>query len=428
MRISVIGTGYVGLVTSVVFAKLGHTVYGIDIDEKKIKKLKKGIAPFYEPGLQKLLKENAAKKRLFFTNSYKETISKSEAVFICVGTPSKKNGDYNLSYIMDSVKSVAENLNDYTVIVIKSTVPPSTNTKVKKLIDGITKIPYDLASVPEFLKEGTAIADAFNPSRVVIGTDSKKAERKLLEIHKKIKAPRVLCSTKSAQLIKYAANAFLATKISYINSIAYLCEKTGADINDVSRGLGLDPRIGSKFLNAGLGYGGSCFPKDVSALIAFSKRLGFDFQFLKEVDDVNKKQVDLFINKIKNAFHNNLEDKTLSILGLAFKPETDDVREARSILIIKKLLNLGATIKAYDPIAMDNARNELSNVEFSKTSYEALKDSSALLLITEWEEFSKLDFKKVYSLMKEKNIFDGRNFLDYKKLKKIGFSYFGIGR
>ncbi|MFC1711816.1 UDP-glucose dehydrogenase family protein [Patescibacteria group bacterium] len=428
MNISVIGTGYVGLVTASVFADLGNKVYGLDVDKNKIENLKKGITPFFEPGLKKLVLKNLKNKRLSFTTSYKKTIPNSDVIFICVGTPAKKNGDYDLSYVFSAAKSIGEALKKYAVICIKSTVPPSTNSKVSEILKKQTKLDFDLASCPEFLQEGSAINDAFNPNRVVIGTDSKKAKDILIKLHKPFKAPRVICDVKSAQMIKYAANAFLATKISFINSIAHLSEEVGANIDYVARGLGLDPRIGNKFLQAGLGYGGSCFPKDTWALIAYAKRLGYDFKFLKEVDNVNEKQILYFVKKIKKKLNGDLKNKTLTILGLSFKPHTDDIREARATELIKVLLKSKAKIHAFDPKAMDNAKKVFKNVKFFKSPYKALEKSSALLIVTEWPEFAKLNFAKIAKIMKEKVIIDGRNLLDSSKIKKLGFQYEGIGR
>ena len=428
MKIAVVGTGYVGLVTAAIFSKFGNQVTGIDIDKKKIKGLKEGKVPFYEPRLKNLVEKGLGKNTLSFVASYKKGIPGRKVVFICVGTPAKENGDYDLSYVFDSVKSVARNLDDYTVICIKSTVPPTTKEKIKKIVEKSTEIDFDLSSCPEFLKEGSAVEDALHPHRVVIGVESRRAEVLLLKLHQPIKAPRVICDIKSAQTIKYAANAFLATKISFINSIARICDKVGADIDKVSLGLGLDPRIGGKFLQAGLGYGGSCFPKDTWALIAFAKRLGYNFKFLKQVDEVNKQQIDYFIDKIVKLCGGLVKNKTLTVLGLSFKPHTDDMREARSIPLIRRLKQKGVKIKAYDPQAMENAKKILKGIHFCKNSYEALKGSSALILVTEWPEFKKINFKKVADLMKEKIVVDGRNFLNAERLKKLGFVYRGIGR
>jgi len=428
MNIAVIGSGYVGLVTAGIFADLGNHICGIDVNERKVKDLKSGQTPFYEPGLKKLLKKGLKKGKILFTTSYEQGLKDAQIIFICVGTPAKKDGDYDLSYIFAAARSIGQNLKDYAVICIKSTVPPGTADKLEKIIKKETNISFDVASCPEFLKEGSAVQDALHPSRVVIGVENKKAKELLLKLHKPIKAPRVICDIKSAQLIKYAANAFLATKISFINSIARICDAIGADIKQVSQGLGLDPRIGSQFLQAGLGYGGSCFPKDTWALIAYAKRLGYNFKFLKEVDNVNQTQIDYFIDRIVKSCQGSVKAKTLTILGMAFKPNTDDMREARSIRVIKKLQKLGAKIRAYDPKAIDNAKKVLANVAFFVDPYKALKQSEALILITEWPEFKKLDFKKIAKLMMKKIIIDGRNIYDPGKLRKLGFKYVGVGR
>ncbi len=427
MKITVVGTGYVGLVTVAVFAKLGNEVYGLDKDKLKIKNLKLKKVPFYEPGLEKLVGENVDKGRLRFTTDYSKAIPQSEIIFVCVGTPPKKNGDYDLKYVFASAREVAQNLKNYAVVAIKSTVPPNTSQKVKKIIQKISKAPFDIASCPEFLREGSAVEDSLHPSRVVIGTESKRAQKLLLKLHQPIRAPRVLCDVVSAQLIKYAANAFLATKISFINSIARLCDNIGADIDKVGRGLGLDSRIGKSFLKAGLGYGGSCFPKDTWALISFAKRQKYDFRFLKEVDMVNKRQINYFVSKIESLL-GNIKGKTVTLLGLSFKPNTDDMREARSIPLIKKLKEKGAKIQASDPIALPKAEEILSGVCLHKDPYKALAGAEALLLVTEWEEYKRLDFAKVKKIMKKPVVVDGRNFLPKEKLKKLGFTYEGMGR
>jgi len=426
MKITVVGTGYVGVVTAAVFAKLGNQVWGLDVDERKISALKLGQIPFFEPGLAELVKGQLKKGKLKFTTDYSCVVS-SEVVFICVGTPPKKNGDYDLTFIYQSAKQVAMRIKKYTLVVIKSTVPPTTGKKVEEIIKAETQLPFDVASCPEFLREGSAVWDSFHPARIVIGTESKKAKELLAKLHQPIKATRVFCDVVSAQLTKYAANAFLATKISFINSIAFLCDKIGADIQKVSEGLGLDPRIGRSFLQAGLGYGGSCFPKDTWALISFAKRQNYDFAFLQQVDQINKSQIDYFVQKVERLLAGNVRGKTISILGLSFKPETDDIREARSLPIIAKLLQKGAKIQVTDPKAINNAKKVLTKVKFFQSPYEALKGSEALLLITDWDHYAKLDFSKIKKLMKRPIVIDGRNFLPAQKLKKLGFTYEGIG-
>lgn len=428
MKITVVGTGYVGVVTAACFAKLGNKVTGLDIDKAKIDQLKKGKIPFYEPGLGKLVKENLKSGNLIFTTSFAKAIPEAKVIFICVGTPPKRNGDYNLNYVLKATQSIANHLKNYAVIAIKSTVPPGTNEIVKKAMQKKPPLAVDFASCPEFLREGSAVTDFLKPSRVVIGTTSRKAAKILKTLHRPLKAPIVICNPNSAQMVKYAANAFLATKISFINAIAILCDRIGADITKVSEGLGLDPRIGQQFLNAGLGYGGSCFPKDTWALISFAKKRGYDFGFLKQVDEVNKKQINYFVEKIIKVFSGDLKDKKLAVLGLSFKPNTDDMRFARSIPLIEKLQERGAKIVAYDPRAVKNAKKILKDVQYGQDAYDSLKDADALILVTEWEEFKDLDFKKVKKLMRQAIVFDGRNIYEPKKLKRFGFTYQGVGR
>mgnify|MGYP001602012632 CR=1 FL=1 len=417
MKICVLGTGYVGLVSAAVFSELGHEVVGLDIDEAKVKSLKAGQIPIYEPGLKALVSRNLDSGRLSFTGSYPEALKGVEVVFICVGTPPKGDGSYDSKFVYSAAESIAKHLTNEAVVVIKSTVPPSTSEKVKAIIAKNSKVKFSVASVPEFLREGQAVNDALHPNRVVIGIDSSRAEQALVKLHRKFKAPILVMSPASAQLVKYASNSFLATKISFINSMAIMADKVGADIADVAKGLGMDPRIGSSFLNPGLGYGGSCFPKDTWALIAFAKSLGYDFKFLKEVDQVNNNQVDYFISKIKAGL-GTLKGKTLTVLGLAFKPNTDDLREARSTVLIQKLEKLGVIVHAYDPVV---------KTKYSD-AYQALNNSDGLVLVTEWQEFNDLNWKKVKRLMRQPNIFDGRNLFDPAKLKKLGFKYWGIGR
>lgn len=428
MNIAVCGTGYVGLVTAAIFSSFGNQVWGIDIDKNKIENLKKGKVPFYETGLRELVLNGLKKRKLIFTHSFSQAIPQAQIVFICVGTPAKKNGDYDLSAVLSSAKEIAKNLKKYTVICIKSTVPPGTGQQVKEIIKKETAIPFDIASCPEFLREGSAVDDSLHPSRIVIGVDSNRAKDLLLELHKPIKGPRIICDLQSSQMIKYAANAFLATKISFINSIARLCDASGADILKVAEGLGLDPRIGKEFLNAGLGYGGSCFPKDTWALITFAKRLGYDFSFLREVDRVNQTQIDYLARKILKNCQGSLINKTITILGLAFKPGTDDLREATSLVLINKLLKLGAKINACDPVAIEKAKLLLKKVKFFDDPYQALKNSWALVLATDWPEYHHLDFKKIAPLMRQKLVIDGRNIFNPKILKSLGFVYQGIGR
>ena len=427
MRIAVIGTGYVGLVTSAIMSQLGHQVTGLDIDKQKISKLNQGHCPIYEPGLEELINKHLGKK-LTFTTSYQKAILRAKVIFICVGTPPKKDGSYDSKFVFAASKSIAKHLTDYAVVVIKSTVPPSTTQKVIKIFKKHSQHKFDVASVPEFLREGQAVNDALNPSRTILGVTSKKAETILRKVHQKLKGPVLVTSPQSAQLTKYASNAMLATRISFINAMANICDKVDADIKDVSKGLGLDPRIGQSFLEAGLGYGGSCFPKDTWALIAYAKTLGYDFNFLKQVDQVNADQISYFIDKIKSAYPDGLKGKILTILGLAFKPNTDDLREARSIVLIKALQKLGSIIYTYDPVAIPEAKKILKKVKFFDKPELALINSDGLVLVTEWQEFQNLPFRVIKRKMRNPNIFDGRNFFDSQKMTKLGFKYFGVGR
>jgi UDPglucose 6-dehydrogenase len=429
MDICVIGTGYVGVVTAAVFSHLGHRVYGLDIDQAKIDLLNQGKSPIFEPGLEPLLVEGIKAKRLFFGVSYQEVIPKSKVIFICVGTPPKPDGSYDPKYVFNAAQKIGQNLRDGSIIVIKSTVPPSTTKEVDKIIKSQTSCSYSLASIPEFLREGTAVSDAIQPSRIVIGVEDPKTLTVLLDLHQKFKTKKIICDITSAQLVKYAANAFLATKISFINSLAIIADKIGADIDCVARGFGSDPRIGESFLQAGLGYGGSCFPKDTHALIAYSHALGYDFSFLKQVDKINDQQIQYFISKIKKLAKGSLKSKTIALLGLAFKPNTDDLREARSIQLIERLLDEKVKVRVYDPAAMDNARKIFGNrIYFAADPYDCLTGADVGCLVTEWPEFGKLDWSKVKRLMAVPTIADGRNCLDKEKLKKLGFSYQGIGR
>lgn len=431
MTIACIGHGYVGLVTAAVFADLGNTVWVVGRTPEKIDHLKKGITPFYEPGLDDLVKRNIAAGRLFFTLDYAEAIAPSEIIFICVGTPPKENGEADLSSVFAAAEKIGSALVGYKVIVTKSTVPPETNKQVAALIEK-SKPPgssFAIASVPEFLREGSAINDTLHPDRVVIGTTSRRAEELLLELHKPIDGKTVLCNIETAELIKYASNALLSTKISFANAIAFLSEHVGADAEKVLEGVGLDKRLGRSFLYPGVGYGGSCFPKDVKALIAIAARSGYNFSLLKAVDEVNREAAKRFIEKIIRHFHGNLKGKTLAILGLSFKPDTDDMREAPSIAIIGALLRAGATVRAYDPIAQRNARNYLPRtVIYAKDVYDAAHGADAVVIITEWNEFRQLDLVRLAKELKGRVLFDGRNMYDPTRVKQLGFMYYGVGR
>lgn len=430
MKICIIGSGYVGLVTGACFADLGNNVICVDNNESKIAKLKKGIMPIYEPGLDELVKRNVKEGRLSFSSKLKEGVKKSEVIFISVGTPAKDNGDADLTYVENVAREIALAMPSYRLIVEKSTVPVNTGEWVEHTINVFNKrkIKFDVASNPEFLKEGSAIDDFMNPDRIVIGVRSKKAADILKELYKPLKAQIVVTDIKSAELIKHASNSFLATKISFINSVANICDKVGADIADVARGMGLDRRISKDFLNAGIGFGGSCFPKDLAAFIHIAEKVGYDFGLLKEVFSVNGEQKRLAIKKIEGMLW-NLSKKTVGILGLSFKPGTDDLREAPSLEIIDTLLKEGVHIKAYDPVAMPKAKEHLKgDVKLCKDAYEAARNSDCLVIATEWNEFKELDFKKIKKLMRQPVVIDGRNIYDPSEMKKLGFRYMGMGR
>ncbi|HUV71543.1 MAG TPA: UDP-glucose/GDP-mannose dehydrogenase family protein [Clostridia bacterium] len=427
MNLAVIGAGYVGLVTAAVFADLGNQLWVVETDKEKIKKLKQGKVPFYEPGLEELLLKNFEQKRLKFTQSYSRAIPSSEVIFVCVGTPNKK-GKVDLSFVYGATKSIAGNLKKPAIVVIKSTVPPGINLKIEKWMKRFTKLEFELVSVPEFLREGKALPDTFSPYRVVIGTGNKVAAEKLLRLHQGIEGERLICSSASAQLIKYASNAFLPTKISFANSIAVLADKFGANVDEVMKGLGMDARIGPDFLGAGLGYGGSCFPKDVAALISLSRKVGHNFRILKAVEKTNQAQINYFLKKISRLCGGEIKNKTLAVLGLAFKPGTSDMREACSLYLIKALQKLGAKVRASDPVAIEEAKKELKGIGFFADPYQALKGADALLLVTEWEEYRNLDFKKVREAMRTPIVVDGRNIYNKEKLEELGFAYEGIGK
>jgi UDPglucose 6-dehydrogenase len=430
MKISVIGSGYVGLVTGACLAELGNTVTCVDSDIKKINSLKRGIIPIYEPGLKELIANNVKKKRLYFTLSIKDAVQKSEIIFISVGTPSKDDGEADLTGIENVARNIALNMTNYRLIVEKSTVPVETGEWVKRTISTYIKhrVKFDVASNPEFLREGSAIGDFMHPDRIVIGVEAKKARDTLVNLYKPLNAPLIITDIKSAELIKHASNSFLATKISFINCVSLICDRVGADVMEVARGMGLDKRIGRSFLNAGIGYGGSCFPKDVDAFIHISQELGYDFEMLKAVRKINQQQKVFFLNKIKDNLW-IIKHKTIGVLGLSFKPNTDDIREAPSIEIIQALSKEGAKVKAYDPQAMGKAKQALGDgVKFCKDPYEVCKGSECLLIITEWDEFKELDFLKVKKLLRRPLIIDGRNIYEPDRLQKLGFTYIGIGR
>ncbi len=432
MNIAIVGTGYVGLVTGTCLAETGNQVICVDIDEEKIKKMQSGVVPIYEPHLDLLFERNIKQGRLTFTTNLAEAVEKAKIIFLALPTPPGEDGSADLSYILGVASALGKIITDYKVIVDKSTVPVGTADKVRKEISKYANCDFDVVSNPEFLREGFAVGDFLKPDRVVVGTNSEKAKDIMEELYKPYVRqgnPIIFMDEKSAELTKYAANAFLATKITFMNEIANLCEKLGADVDAVRIGIGSDERIGKRFLFPGIGFGGSCFPKDVQALAKLASNVMYDFKILGAVMDINNKQKTIIIPKIKNYFNNNLKDKKIAIWGLAFKPDTDDIREAPSLFIIEELLKAGASISAYDPEAMNNVRNLIGDkITYAFDEYEALRGADMLLIATEWSLFRTPDFEKVASLLKNKVIFDGRNLYDLNQMKKLGFYYNSIGR
>lgn len=431
-NITVIGAGYVGLVASACLADMGNRVICVDCNKEKINLLNKGIMPLYEPGLEELVKTNIEAKRLSYSDDINYAVKNSLICIIAVGTPPKEDGSVDLSYVFKAAKDIACVMDGYRVIVDKSTVPVGTSSKIAQIIKENTNFDFDVVSNPEFLKQGNAIDDFLSPDRVIIGVDSKKALKIMQELYSPYfrKENRIIImDIKSAEMTKYASNAFLAAKISFINEIALLCEKTGADVEMVRRGMGADSRIGNQFLFPGLGYGGSCFPKDVRALIKTGEENNCETELLRAVEEVNKRQRYKFIDKILKRFNNDIKDKTFALWGLSFKPKTSDLREAPSITIINELLKKGAKIKAYDPKAMQSAKLIFEDkIEYSKTSYDALSGSDALILITEWSEFRRIDINKIKNSLKTPLIFDGRNQYNPKEMKRSGIEYICTGK
>jgi UDPglucose 6-dehydrogenase len=437
MKIAVVGTGYVGLVTGTCFAESGVTVTCIDKDSEKIKQLTQGSVPIFEPGLEPMMRLNIEKKRLFFTTSIREGIRDAEVIFIAVGTPPGEDGSADLSHVLTVAGEIGFSLESYAVIVTKSTVPVGTSEKIRKEIEKSIRgrkkdITFDIASNPEFLKEGAAVEDFLKPERIVIGVDNDHTAgimRKLYNPFVLNNHPILLMDIASAEITKYAANAMLATRISFINEIANLCDILGADINHVRKGIGSDSRIGSKFIYPGSGYGGSCFPKDVKALLRTASDHGYELNVIRAVEKANEYQKNVIFDKMAKLFKNRFLNLTVAVWGLSFKPKTDDIRESSSIFLIKKLLKEGAIVRTYDPAAMNEAQKELgSSVFYASDPYDAVKGADALVLMTEWAEFHLPDFKLMAELMKEKVIFDGRNIYNPEEIRKIGFRYFGIGR
>lgn len=436
MKIAVIGTGYVGLVTGTCFSEVGVDVNCVDIDEKKIENLKKGILPIYEPGLEEMVLRNSEKKRLHFSTSLKDSIQNSEVVFIAVGTPPDEDGSADLKYVLGVASSIGEHMTHPLVVVTKSTVPVSTAEKVRKAVQASldkrgVKMDFYVASNPEFLKEGAAIEDFMKPDRIVVGTDRLEAEEIMRKLYKPFLMnghPIIFMDIPSAEMTKYAANAMLATKISFMNDVANLCEIMGADVNMVRKGIGSDGRIGPKFIYPGVGYGGSCFPKDVKALIKTAKEHKYDMRILNAVEEVNEAQKEVLFNKVRTHFNNNLKGKTFALWGLSFKPKTDDMREAPSLVIIEKLLKAGASVVAYDPVAMHEAQRILGDtISYCTDMYETLNNADALLIVTEWPEFRVPEFEELDKRLNAKVLFDGRNIFDANDMKKMGYDYYCIG-
>ncbi len=437
MKISVVGTGYVGLVTGTCLAEVGMEVTCVDVNKEKIEGLKNGIMPIFEPGLEEMVIRNYRRERLMFTTNLAESIDGAEVVFIAVGTPPGEDGSADLKYVLAVAEEIGRTMKNYLVVVTKSTVPVGTAKKVKKAVaDALASrgvdIPFDVASNPEFLKEGAAIDDFMRPDRIVVGTESERAQEILSKLYKPFTLnghPVIFMDIPSAEMTKYAANAMLATRISFMNDIANLCELAGADVNMVRKGIGTDPRIGPKFLYSGIGYGGSCFPKDVKALIKTGKELGHELKILEAVEEVNEAQKEKMFEKIIRHFNGSVEGRKFAIWGLSFKPNTDDMREAPSLVLIEKLLKHGAHVSAYDPVAMNEAKKHYlgDSIEYAKDEYEALTDSDAMVLVTEWTAFRAPSFKVIKKLLKEPVIFDGRNIYDRRELREQGFTYYGIG-
>ncbi|MBS3819344.1 UDP-glucose/GDP-mannose dehydrogenase family protein [bacterium] len=433
MKIGVIGTGYVGLVTAVGLADLGHQVIGTDMVKEKVDEASRGIAHIYEPGLEEILQKNLNQGNLSFTYKLDQAIRESEVLFVCVNTPQREDGSTDMCYVEGVSQQIAENLNGYKLVVEKSTVPIQTSMWIKRTITLNKKnsMDFDVASNPEFLREGSAVSDFLHPDRIIIGVETERAKNTLIEIYKKFEELLLITNIDTAELIKHASNSFLAMKISFINLLSDLCEKTDADVEKVAQGMGLDPRIGAQFLKAGLGYGGSCFPKDIRALTHIGEDMGLNFHLLKEVDRINSERIQKFVEKIKKSLW-ILKGKKIGVLGLSFKPQTDDIRNAPSIEVIKELLKEGAQLRVYDPQAMENMKEVFPenspHIIYTKDSYEAAEGVNALIFITEWEEFAELDLKKIRQKMVNPIIVDGRNIFEPQQIRETGFEYYCMGR
>lgn len=432
MKITVVGTGYVGLVTGTCLAETGNHVCCVDIDQRKVEKLRNGVMPIYEPGLEKLFERNLKEERLSFTTKLEEGLEHGEIVFLALPTPPGEDGSADLKYVLGVAENIGKLLTDYKVIIDKSTVPVGTAEKVHAAIAKNYDGEFDVVSNPEFLREGVAVDDFMKPDRIVIGTTSERAQKLLTELYAPYVRqgnPIIFMDERSAELTKYAANAFLATKISFMNEIAQLCERLGADVDMVRRGIGSDDRIGKRFLFPGIGYGGSCFPKDVQALVFSANEVAYDFQILNAVTEVNKRQKVHLVNKINRYYNSDLTGKHFAVWGLAFKPNTDDIREAPALEIINALLDSGATVSAFDPEAMNNVKGILGDkITYAETQYDCLENADALIIATEWNEFRTPDFDKILAAVKDTVIFDGRNLFDIEQMEKKGFHYESIGR
>jgi UDPglucose 6-dehydrogenase len=437
MKVVIVGSGYVGLVTGTCFAEVGIEVTCVDIDQKKIENLNNGVIPIFEPGLEEMVGRNMKKGRISFSTHLDEALHDCEVLFIAVGTPPDENGNADLQYVLNVAKECGRNMKDYLLIVTKSTVPVGTSLRVKEIVqEELQKrsvhIDFDVASNPEFLKEGAAIDDFLKPDRIVVGLNSTRAEELMKSLYKPFTLnghPIIFMDITSAEMTKYAANSMLATRISFMNDIANLCEIVGADINMVRKGIGSDSRIGNKFIYPGIGYGGSCFPKDVKALIGTAEKYNYDLRLLKAVEAVNQDQKLILFHKIMKYFNNDLHNRTIALWGLSFKPQTDDMREAPSLVIIKNLLEHGAKVKAYDPVAMKEANRTLGNsITYSEDQYDALIDADCMVLVTEWPEFKVPNFNIIRKLLNNPVIFDGRNIYEISEMKRIGFQYFCIGK
>jgi UDPglucose 6-dehydrogenase len=429
MNICVIGTGYVGLVTGVVFSDLGNEVICVDKNEEKSALLRAGVMPIYEPGLEEMVARNADEGRLTFTSDLEAAVRKSEVVFICVGTPPKEDGSTDMSQVEGAARGVAGAMDRYKVIVNKSTVPVGTGEFVRDIIltNRRRNVDFDVVSNPEFLREGSAIQDTLHPDRIVIGAPNQIVAMKILELYAPLERPMIITDVASAEMIKYASNGFLATKISFANSIANLCDAVGADAVQVMKGMGLDNRIGPAFLNAGLGYGGSCFPKDSSSLLHTAQKNGYDFPLMEATIRTNDDQPKRFIKKIESTL-GGFKDKKVAVLGLAFKANTDDMRDAKSLDVIAALLTGGATVTAYDPIAMENTKRIFPQIGYAKNAFEAADKADAVVVVTEWNEFKQINLEKLKETMTGSFVFDGRNLYDPAKMKRLGFTYIGVGR